>query len=414
MGKASFVPNLLTIMDRKEHARHRRLIGIGFSQSAMKSVNERLLHHVKSFYHVAYNAGLPDEANGWSHPLTMSDLCSYLTFNVMADFIYGKSYDLIHCPDYRHLLEHIEESNLRTGVLLYCPQLYIGRLDRKLFPRASTGNKTIHSFINQIIQERKSENGVGQSIYEQLGTQRKSTDHPLTPEEIRSEAMLLTIAGNDTTSTALCAALFYLGKNLHAYEKLAAEIRTKFSVLDGIGQDETLRNCHYLHACTYESLRMSPPVGSSMWREVGPGGTSIDGEFIPCGYGVGTGIYSIHHNPKYFPRPHDFIPERWLSEKDGFICKEQADIPFAAYILFSAGTRACLGRHLAITELLTTIAALVLLYDFRISHTENGELGCGHALGRHGRTNPGEFQLYHRVTSGKEGPILQLRPRKGN
>lgn len=62
MGKASFVPNLLTIMDRKEHARHRRLIGIGFSQSAMKSVNERLLHHVKSFYHVAYNAGLPDEA----------------------------------------------------------------------------------------------------------------------------------------------------------------------------------------------------------------------------------------------------------------------------------------------------------------------------------------------------------------
>lgn len=225
---------------------------------------------------------------------------------------------------------------------------------------------------------------------------------------------MLTYAGNDTTSTALCAALFYLGKNLHAYEKLAAEIRTKFSVLDGIGQDETLRNCHYLHACTYESLRMSPPVGSSMWREVEPGGTSIDGEFIPCGYGVGTGIYSIHHNPKYFPRPHDFIPERWLSEKDGFICKEQADIPFAAYILFSAGTRACLGRHLAITELLTTIAALVLLYDFRISHTENGELGCGHALGRHGRTNPGEFQLYHRVTSGKEGPILQLRPRKGN
>ncbi|KAE8308643.1 cytochrome P450 [Aspergillus transmontanensis] len=232
--------------------------------------------------------------------------------------------------------------------------------------------------------------------------------------EIRSEAMLLTIAGNDTTSTTLGAALFYLGKNLHAYEKLAGEIRSKFRVVDEIGQDKTLRNCHYLHGCIYESLRMSPPVGSSMWREVGPGGTSIDGEYIPCGYGVGTGIYSIHHNAEYFPRPHDFIPERWLSEKDGFICKEQADIASAAYIPFSAGTRACLGRHLAITELLATIAALVLLYDFRISHTGNGELGSGHALGRNGRTNPGEFQLYDRVTSGKKGPILQLRSRKGN
>ena len=61
---------------------------------------------------------------------------------------------------------------------------------------------------------------------------------------------------------------------------------------------------------------MSPPVGSPLWREVGPGSEVIDGVVLPPGCSVGTGVYSMHHNEADFVDAHEFQPERWLPEPD--------------------------------------------------------------------------------------------------
>lgn len=209
--------------------------------------------------------------------------------------------------------------------------------------------------------------------------------------------------------------MFYLINNPHAYSKLATEVRDAFTFADEIQTGEKLRSCRYLRACIDEALRLSPPVGQSLFREAGTGGAFVDGHYIPRGSLAGTGIYSLHHNPKYFPRPFSFLPERWLADgsgMDGDMAPEQLNLAKSAYIPFSTGSRSCIAKALAYNMMLVTIATLIWKFDFKLADGPEGELGSGNPFSELGRTNPGEFQLYSHITSFKRGPVVRFRPRK--
>ncbi|GIJ88121.1 hypothetical protein Asppvi_007038 [Aspergillus pseudoviridinutans] len=192
------------------------------------------------------------------------------------------------------------------------------------------------------------------------------------------------------------------------FGRLDNEIRRTFQSLDEIKTGASLQSCTYLEACLKETLRISPGVAGALYRKVGKGGAVIDGHLIPEGCSVATGIYSLHHNESYFSQPDVFIPERWLSDSE-------TPFPFAlsaAYTPFSLGSRACLGRNLALTELQILTAAIVWQFDFRFPPRCETNVGAGHPLGSSGRANPVEFQLSDYIVSHKKGPVLQLRPRR--
>ena len=197
-----------------------------------------------------------------------------------------------------------------------------------------------------------------------------------------------------------------------SYERLCLEIRNTFEKEEDIRLGKQLRSCIFLRACIDETLRMSPPVGSSPWREVGPGGETIAGQFIPQGCSVGTGIYSMHHNDAFFENAHEFSPERWLPEHNAESATEKAGKP--AFMPFSTGPRSCIGRSLANAEVSLTIAVLLWRFDFRTSSQLNHEVGGGKAMqmkGTAGRANPAEFQLIDWVVGRPEGPMLEFRRR---
>lgn len=73
-------------------------------------------------------------------------------------------------------------------------------------------------------------------------------------------------------------------------------------------------------------------------------GLTVGSITLPPGTIVGLGAYSLHFNPVTFPSPHSFIPERWLPDS---ITEAMSKSFFA----FGAGSRACLARSLAMTEL---------------------------------------------------------------
>lgn len=68
-----------------------------------------------------------------------------------------------------------------------------------------------------------------------------------------------------------------------------------------------------------------------------------------------------------------------------------------AYMPFSIGSRGCVGKSLAMAELMLTMA--VLLWRFEISGTE----GDGDE----------EFLLLDHVTAAKSGPVVRFRKRDG-
>jgi cytochrome P450 len=80
----------------------------------------------------------------------------------------------------------------------------------------------------------------------------------------------------------------YLAHHSEIYSRLAHEVRSTFSDLDEIVPGEKLQSCSYLSACIWEALRICPPVPGIPWREVEEGGVTVDGEYIPGGYDVGT------------------------------------------------------------------------------------------------------------------------------
>jgi len=49
---------------------------------------------------------------------------------------------------------------------------------------------------------------------------------------------------------------------------------------------------------------------------------------------VALPIYSLHHHPKLWDHPDEFLPERWLSG---------VEIPHEQFLPFSFGPRNCIG-----------------------------------------------------------------------
>jgi cytochrome P450 len=137
-----------------------------------------------------------------------------------------------------------------------------------------------------------------------------------------------------------------------------------------------------------------------MWREVLPGGLKIDNLHIPQGYDVGTGIYSIHHNSKYYPEPFKYTPERWIPEIAG---KEAVENAKGAYSTFSIGPRNCVGKGLAMIEISLAVATVISDYDFRAAPGDLARVGEGNGAFKD------EYQTFWAFTSIKDGPYIQFK-----
>lgn len=154
-----------------------------------------------------------------------------------------------------------------------------------------------------------------------------------------------------------------------SYQAAVAEVRSRFATPEDVHFGPELNSCSYLRACLDESMRMSPPTGGALWREVTGGGMTIDGYRIPAGCDVGTGIYAIHHNEAYFPDAFAFRPQRWVeAETDGAAADSgttEVSSARAAFVPFSVGPRSCIGKGLAVSELMLSLAVLLRSFDLR-------------------------------------------------
>jgi len=241
------------------------------------------------------------------------------------------------------------------------------------------------------------------------------TGDKFTPKDLVGEAALLVGAGSDTSSTALSAIFFYLTRtaNERVLKKLQDEVRSNFTDVEEIKTGTKVSNLVYLRACIDEALRMTPPVPGILARVVLKGGQTIDGVHFPEGTIVGSAAYAVHHNENHWPRSFEYIPERFIpgsTDAPFPVTQATVDDQKKAWIPFSTGPRNCVGKNMAMMELLLAVARAVYLFDVRAAPGDR--TGEGGPQMMEGRQREGEYQIKDYFVAEREGPMVQFRRRE--
>ncbi|WPH01613.1 Hypothetical protein R9X50_00446100 [Acrodontium crateriforme] len=412
--------NTHSSIDKASHARKRRVLSHAFSDSAIKSMENHILAHVRTFCDNLGSALTPQTwsakekpLSGWTPAKNISDQANYLTFDIMGDLCFGKAFGMLERPDNRFAIDLIGNAAHRHLICgTYLP-IHEYHLDKVLFRKIAAGRARYMEYSKAQAGERMK---MGLDVerkdffYHLLNAKDPETGKGFTTPELWGESNLLIIAGSDTTSTALSAAFFYLTHNPTSLAKLTQEVRSAFNDVEDIRSGPTLAGLHYLRACIDEAMRLSPSVGGVLPRQVLPGGMEIAGHQIPAGTVVGVPHYTIHHNETYYPNPFAYQPERWIADATTNVSASAVSTAQSAFCPFSIGPRGCIGKGMAYLELTTSLARAVFLYDMRLQ--PGSHLGEGNPSSlEYGRQRPMEFQLMDSFTSMKDGPLIEFKTR---
>ena len=130
----------------------------------------------------------------------------------------------------------------------------------------------------------------------------------MTDQQLRDEAMTLYLAGYETTALTLTWSWYLLSQHPDAERKLVDEWAR---VLGGRPpKADDLAALPYTLAVLNEAMRLYPPV-YAIGREATTD-LELGGYRVKRGYTVLMSQWVSHRDPKYFPEPETFLPERWL------------------------------------------------------------------------------------------------------
>ncbi|KAL4802453.1 cytochrome P450 [Aspergillus unguis] len=405
------VYNTHNSIDKVVHGRKRRVLSQAFSDNALKGMENVMLLHVRQLCSILGRERPSPEADKGA-TFNMANWFGYLTYDVMGELCFGKSFDMLIDGAKRRMVHLVDRAAYRHYVCGLWMPLHRWHLDQ-LFIRRLTNDRW--NFIMESRQEAnkraKERTLLGQDakkdfFYYLLNARDPETGKGLATQELWGEANVLMIAGSDTTSTSLSAAVFYLVRNRPALEKLRNEVRSHFDDVEEIVTGPELNQMVYLKACIDEAMRLAPAVPGSIPREASDPVVTVDGLVLPEGTGCGTPPYSIHRRPDYYREPLAYLPDRWI---EGSICKttdsawevtkEEVEIARKAFCPFSIGPRGCIGKSMALMELRVTLARVVYLFDL--------ELADGT-----GEDENGHFKLVDHFVSSKTGPNVIVRKRQ--
>ncbi|KAF2642295.1 benzoate 4-monooxygenase cytochrome-like protein P450 [Massarina eburnea CBS 473.64] len=405
--------NVHSSINKIQHARKRRVMSHAFSDQAIKSLERYILANVRTACRLlgeSIDKSDGGEGKGWGEKWNVANWCNWTVFDIMGDLVFGKAFGMLESPVNRFAVDLVGNAAHRHLICGTHLTIHNWHLDKILFRKiAAQRGQYMQYSKSQAMERTKMGLDVDRKdfFYHLLNAKDPETGKGFSMDELWGESNLLIIAGSDTTSTAMAGTFFYLAYNITALQKVCKEIRETFSDVEEIVTGPILSGCSYLRACIDETMRMTPPVAGALPRQVLPGGIDIDGHHIPAGVDVGVPHYAIHHNPDYYPRPYDYVPERWLSDASVNPLHEKLSDAHAAFCPFSIGPRGCIGKGLAYVELTVTIARVLFLYDLKLA--PGTTVGAGNKDLEVGRTRTTEYQIEDRFASTKDGPILQFR-----
>lgn len=227
------------------------------------------------------------------------------------------------------------------------------------FTRART---RLDRTIDRMIAERR-RRGTGGTDLLSLLLDAGDGDRRLSDLQVRDEAMTILLAGHETTAVWLTWTLMLLAQRPDLDEAVRAELTRVIG--DRPARVGDLRALELTDRVLHESLRLYPPawlVGRRALADV-----ELGGPLVPAGTIVLASQWVVHRDPRWYPEPERFDPDRWLP---GAVEAR----PRFAFFPFGAGTRRCIGEGFAWMEAKLLIATLLRRWRFVLRREEAARL----------------------------------------
>lgn len=240
--------------------------------------------------------------------------------------------------------------NLNSPFLIMSQKMYrvkasdiLKRYCRSFFPRLfkllnfRTYSTEVEYFFTSIIKDVLSERRrTGQRrddfIQLMMNQQNNGIQLNITDELITSNSFIFLLAGLETSSTTLSFCLYEISKKKELQEELRQEVKDCYKRYNGLNY-ESVSAMNLLFRTILETLRMhspSPMVTRVCTSDCELAGTELNFKVKDV---VMIPIHSIQNDPRYFPDPEKFDPDRFINNLNPL-----------GLLAFGDGPRICLGK----------------------------------------------------------------------
>jgi cytochrome P450 len=175
----------------------------------------------------------------------------------------------------------------------------------------------------------------------------------MTDQQVRDEAITLFVAGHETSAVTLAAALHYIARDPEVQRRLQDEVTAALG--DRAPTAADLPALGYVERVVKEALRLFPPpygIDREVMEDV-----TIGGYRFPKGHVVVVAPYALHRDPRHWPDPERFDPDRWTTPA-------VKALPKGVYMPFGLGPRVCIGGAFAMLELVLVLARFCQRFQF--------------------------------------------------
>ncbi|PWY82104.1 benzoate 4-monooxygenase cytochrome P450 [Aspergillus heteromorphus CBS 117.55] len=369
---------LVTTRDKKIHAARRRQWNRGFSSQSLRQYEEKVLFYLGQLDEIIEREAQTGQI------CEMTDLFYWFGFDAMGDFVFNKSFDMLHDQQWHHMIVILQRALDILGPLSPVPWLI--QIAFKFFPNFWVIKYwfTMKAWCEEQMRERMQMNlskdpsrvpDVAHYLTEDV---EESTD---SWTWLSGDSILAIVAGSEPTAAVLVGLFSCLARHpIHA-ETIHAEL-PGVDITDPIALS---KRCPHLEATIMEALRLFPALPTAGLRKTLDEGVVIAGRYIPPQTTIVAPRWLIVRREDCFTRATEFIPERWYKHPEMVRNK-------AAYNPFGLGHNSCLGKTLATDYLRLVTARLVSKYHIRLPEGETTDEVVGDLRDRFA-SRPGRLRL---------------------
>ncbi|OGX88190.1 cytochrome P450 [Hymenobacter glacialis] len=352
-GFSRYVGHGLLTNEGPDWLRQRRLIQPGFHRQRVAGLTGLMQEIItETLAPLAAQAA----SGGGALAVPAHELMTRLTFRIIARSVFSTSFPEAELDRLAGLITEIQAFFVRSIRQPYLKPWFQLRGQFGYHDALAAELRTLLArFIDQRQQANQQPDATPPDDLLQmlLDARYEDTGQPMTPARVLDEALILLIAGHETSANALTWLLYLLAHHPAEATRIQQEMGT---VLQGRPPtfDDLPRLGHALHA-VQEAMRRYPPAW--MVDRVALADDTYQGLHIPKGTLFSLYFYGLHHHAGYWDQPQEFRPARFAP---GAARPVQ---PFA-YVPFGGGPRLCIGMQFALTEM--QLVTLELLRQFEV------------------------------------------------